>query len=209
MTDIEIIDYVKAACNLYGVIHLRNLIKIIKHYESVTFTRAQLENFMLNHITHNTIVHYKNGFLYQSDVFKSIEDAIKLYKKQKNKPYYLPQKKEFLRYINTMYFEKTKEYMKMRGFLCERAKEEYYKNLGIDKYMDIVMQNVIFAIQNNHNMNNIMESLFEFNININDNIELKEFGDLFMNLMNHTRMIYNHGFTPTELKNQMTKGFMN
>lgn len=200
MTDKKIVSYARAACNLYGIIHLRNLIQILKHYENESFTRTQLDVVMQKNISEHMIISYKNGFLFQKDVFEYLEDGIEMYKSEEQKPYYLPEKKEFLKYVSSCYYEKTTYTEKLSLYLHKKAKRSEYSYIGIDEYLKITMEQVMLAIQSNHDMATVMQSLLEFDIDINNQEELQEFGDILMEVFNHTRMIINHGHTPYELK---------
>lgn len=195
--------YIEAAVNLYGVIHIQNVIELFKYYEDTEYTRSQLGKLMEEHFHHHDVIHIYNGFIYSSSIFKDKNDAIQVYQSEKKKPYYQPDKTVFMNYLNEDYYDENKSYEPFKLFLYN-----YSSNINVEDkelYLDKLIRKVNKMIHRNCSINNVMSALLEYKIDINNEHTMKVFGNLLMDVYNNTRMIHNHGFTPLELRERHKK----
>lgn len=116
---------------------------------------------------------------------------------QADKPFFIPEKEELLRYAEDGYFEETRESAALR---------DYLKNVMKMKRVDEIMEKLIFMIRlGDGDMDSALETLQRFGKKppFATQKQAMEFVNLYTQLSNHTRMHCNRGFTPSELAIQM------
>ena len=112
---------------------------------------------------------------------------------QLGKPYYIPDKKQFLKYEDEYYHEKTLSYISLRAFFRnqpnstkERADEIADDIYGMANPLDGEIESVFSMIED--------LNMFHFNT-----YTLKEFCALYTDMYNDTRLHINCGHTPNEM----------
>ena len=112
---------------------------------------------------------------------------------QSGKPYYIPDKKQFLKYADEYYHEKTLSFISLRAFFRnqseltkDRADEIADDIYGMANPLDGDIESVINMIEDMH--------MFHFNT-----YTVKEFCSLYTEMYNDTRLHINCGHTPNEL----------
>ena len=112
---------------------------------------------------------------------------------QLGKPYYIPDKKQFLKYEDEYYHEKTLSYISLRAFFRnqpnstkERADEIADDIYGMANPLDGEIESVVSMIED--------LNMFHFNT-----YTLKEFCALYTDMYNDTRLHINCGHTPNEM----------
>ncbi len=119
-----------------------------------------------------------------------LKDYISLREAQGSKPYYIPAKKEFVKYADPMYCADTPEKLKLVDFLTDRL------------HLDEQLTNSIIVLVKEADISNIYKELndtFEFfNIEITKK-QLEELIPIYHDFLNNSRTTYNRGFTPNEM----------
>ena len=112
---------------------------------------------------------------------------------QLGKPYYIPDKKQFLKYEDEYYHEKTLSYISLRAFFRnqpnstkERADEIADDIYGMANPLDGEIESVVSMIED--------LNMFHFNT-----YTLKEFCALYTDMYNDTRLHIKCGHTPNEM----------
>lgn len=112
---------------------------------------------------------------------------------QLGKPYYIPNKKQFLKYEDEYYHEKTLSYISLRAFFRNQpnSTKECADEIADDIYgmanpLDGEIESVVSMIED--------LNMFHFNT-----YTLKEFCALYTDMYNDTRLHINCGHTPNEM----------
>lgn len=111
---------------------------------------------------------------------------------QEGKPYYVPDKRELLRYETDFYFEQTPQLSAMKAFL---ASEMELDEDTLEGVVDEMLLNMRYADPDF----DVMEMLEVFDVAFISEAEMSQFIRLYQALNNHTRMQSNCGHTPNEL----------
>ena len=201
--------YFDAAANLYGIISLRKLLEIyntqnepIREEDFLAF--ADEIDFAQKFFD----IVGEDEFYDDVDETRPIDcDIVAEYllqdedfdgyyttkESQFGKPYYIPDKKQFLKYENEYYHEKTLSFITLRAFFRnqpnlakDRADEIADDIYGMANPLDGDIESVINMIEN--------LNMFHFN-----NFTYKEFIALYTDMYNDTRLHINCGHTPNEL----------
>ena len=202
-------EYLDAASNLYGIAPLS---KILSIYNSQNEPLSEddflsiVDNIMKKHKFFSIVA--EDEFYDDVEKTKPIDrdlvaeyvltvdddDYYYLKGEQYGKPYYVPDKAQFLKYKDEYYHEKTLSFISLRAFLRNRSglSKEDADYLAEDLYgmADVYEGDVGEAV-------NYIQQRTKDHFPEND---VKAFIPLFIDMFNDTRLQVNRGFTANEIK---------
>ena len=124
----------------------------------------------------------------QNDIFPETKEI------QTGKPYYIPEKKQFLEYADPFYCEDTPEKLQLCSFLkirCDLTESQ----------ADYVMDSFVTSIRTvSFRPLEIFDQLADLGIQLKTGQDADRFFKLFTAFHNTTRMPCNRGYTPTEIR---------
>lgn len=209
-----ILQYFNAFANLYGIISMKKAYRIIeKQNPELKLTKERFAeivdefNFADKHyvIWSEEEVYDENAdtpelfdkLLIAEYImtFGDPEDYERLVFDQGDRPFYVPEKNELLKYEDEFYYEKTKHNYNLENFLRDELKltnyeeivEDYAGMLAIDDYSPDYVINTLKEMGR--------PKFKEFA----DKQQATQFFRLYTNLRNHTRKHTHRGNTPFEL----------
>jgi hypothetical protein len=178
----EIDLYCKAFTNLYGIISVEKAWEIYQAQNGPVEKEAFVAALPPSMLRFSLIVH--------PDFTKN--ECKRLEKDQENKPYYIPDKAELLRYADPDYYEESEHSKAMVEFLCSHWNLTH----TIARRIVVVFVNHIVCGEGVQGLDELCSSV---GIQLRSREEMKEFVACFINLLNHTRMLSNKGFRPVDL----------
>jgi preprotein translocase subunit SecA len=192
-------EYIIALTNLYGVVTKEKVLEIYNDQNEEKLTLDALEVFINKKEDEliDAFVYLIDGYLVHQAIWftESLEEMLN---EKTGKPYYIPEKKELLKYVDGNYFEKTKEYLALLTFVqrhfledLEEAEELCEEIHGL-KQMQVRVQEVF-------------ETLNRKNIGFENDEQLNEFIMIVSKMANNIRIWENNGFTPNEIFNKYEK----
>lgn len=123
----------------------------------------------------------------QNDIFMDTKEI------QAGKPYYIPEKKQFLEYADPFYCEDTPEKLQLHSFLKMRCGlAEYQADCAMDLFVTS-SRTVSFRLED------IFDQLEAMGIQLKTERDTERFIALYTAFHNNTRMPCNRGYTPTEI----------
>lgn len=201
--------YFDAAANLYGIISLKKLLEIFNMQNEPIE-----EDAFLRFTDEIDFAHKFFDVVGEDEFYDDVDETFPLDRDivaeyllqdenfegyyavkegQYGKPYYIPDKKQLLKYEVENYHEKTLSFISMRAFFRnqseltkERADDISDDIYGMANPLEGEMDHVVSMIEN--------LNMFHFNT-----YTLKEFCSLYMDMYNDTRLHINCGHTPNEL----------
>ena len=193
--------YATASVFLYGVISVEEFVDVFNHYEIVKKDREET-TLALQRLAKTDDVEYSifhdiiSGPTYQPRFFEYEEDVKSIRQNQKGKPRYLPDRAEFLRYVNPLYIEPKKPYADLKTYILKNRLTKKGEGLdGVDG--DII--DLREMIQEGIDIRNCIEYFTENDYVFNGLDDLNRFVQVLSNTYNNTRLYYNNGFTPDEI----------
>ena len=195
-----IASYADAAGILYGALSVKEFVGVFNHYETEKTNEVEAVLALQRYARANhDVVEYS---LYKDFITgpwlqpKHFEDDIErldsIRTEQENKPRYIPDKDEFLKYTDAAYREPEKPYSDLKEYITKHNlcnKEEVEGDL-IDLHE---------LIQNRVRIADILEFFMEKDYPLNDIDEINSFMQYVVSAHNNTRMFENNGHTPDEL----------
>lgn len=206
-------DYLSACSNLYGICKVRRVLRLFNK-QNPPIEREPFLQFI-------DIVRKEHRFysvLGQEELFEDAEptapidreviaehliidgpeDYLDLKDEQANKPFYIPNKEELLRYTDECYVEPTRQYIALHDFMAGLK--------GVDKEAAAeFMIDLSFELRHFFPSTNAAVDLFQkyAKRSFRTKAEVEIFVSLWQAFANHLRVPQNRGFTPNEIYNRM------
>ena len=201
--------YLNAAANLYGIIPLSKLYGIITSQNKSLVTKEEFLAFaeIARHECEDYYILGKSELYYDGPETELMEYEVidvqligedfepyhEILRGHQGKPYYVPDKKEFLAYDNPFHWENTPEAEAFRNFLLTKTTvpEDKLEAVFIDIYYGLHCMNAGFE--------DVMNRLDEIGVRFRRKVDIGDFAEVYTPFHNHVRMQYNRGHTPDEL----------
>lgn len=185
-------DYCRAAIGLYGAITIEKLIEIFNSHNEVPVTEEELMDVCEGSAIKNDIFDFHDGYIADIELLESGEYE-KLLEEQGDKPYYIPDKNEFLKYKEDVYYELTPQFKKLKETILnlELTKDE--------KVAESICEGVQIAIILGAQVDDLFEEFEYKGVTIKNKKQVDKLLPHMANLMNNTRGPWNRGYTAKEL----------
>jgi hypothetical protein len=192
--------YATAAGFLYGVISIPEFVGVFNHYEDEK-TNSREINLALKRLSKNDDVEYSFyddyilGPDFQPDFPEDLENMKIVRSEQKGKQRYLPNKDEFLRYIDPGYREPEKPYADLKRYIL---KHKLTVKEGLDG-VDGDLIDMHEMVQSDVSPAEILQSFIDRGYELHGIEAINDFLQKILGAFNNTRLYENNGFTPMEL----------
>lgn len=193
--------YATAAVCLYGVISVDEFVDVFNHYEEV-HTTAEEALLALKRLARTDEVEYSisndiiSGPEFQPDFYDYEDNVEAIRASQKGKPRYLPEKEEFLKYIEIGYREPEKPYADLKAHILKHKLTTRGEGIdGVDGDLLDLHEMIQFGVNSTDEFDYFTKRGYKFK-GMDD---FNEFAQLVKNAHNNTRMYDNNGFTPKEI----------
>jgi hypothetical protein len=182
--------YAKAAVNLYGIISKEEFVEIFNSQNEEQTTVEEAYTLLLPQaLKHGWYGFYKKYFVHYA-ILRDFDFVDYLEKTQADKPRYIPEREEFLKYEGETY-DDNPLWTKVCTFLWEIFGCNANTSQGFAEIKSYVSYNMGI-----HKLGSIME---KYNFVFSGKKQLQKFMDLLMVAKNNTRIWENKGHTPNEL----------
>jgi hypothetical protein len=186
----ELIQYIKASKNLYGLILKSKLVEIYNRQNEDKIGEKNIEDVFKSSKKEIHGIYPYDDYLVHETIMEF--DEVDLYLKRKgNKPYYIPEKSEFLKYADNDYYEITPEFTALKDY----AQEHFFNaEMAHDLCDDImIVCSMIYEMQD------VLTEFERRGVVFKDVEQANEVMKLVTNHINNIRMWENNGHTPKEL----------
>jgi len=193
-----ILDYCIALVNLYGIVSLDRVVDTYNMQNERSICTEELEatvNEYENYLRDNLVIAENNELIAME--IKMLDDFDKEKGYKGNKPYYIPERKDLLRYSDYTYFERTKSYYDLVEFLEDLFKDRY-KAEELANDIRIFLKSVDGIV----NLGYFFE---ENDLMIKDSKDAEQLMELIKGLADNTRLWSNNGYTPREMEKMLGK----
>ncbi|WP_240418100.1 YecA family protein [Paenibacillus periandrae] len=188
-----ILQYINASVNLYGICPQDKVIEIFNSQNKRQLTETELYDVYAKISSKTQTWYLKNGDVI--DVYfdyDNNDEKEALLEGVKDKPYYIPDKQEFLKYAESDYFEKTPQLASLYTYISQ--------HLCKDKLLvESLVDDIQLACSMEEPLAAIMDEFERRNIRFNKKEQLQAIVPLIIDVYNHTRIWSNRGHTPAEL----------
>ncbi|HHY81647.1 MAG TPA: hypothetical protein GX505_03080 [Clostridiales bacterium] len=189
-------SYARAAVNLYGVISRKDFVDIFNKHNSYKTTEEEIYILLLPLVLKDRWYCFYKEYIVHYLFFDSFNHADYLLKQQTDKPRYIPEKEEFLKYINENY-EDNDYWWNVRRFM--------FDVFGYSKNTLVGYEEIRSYITYGDGISELSFILDSHNFIFDSEKQLQEFLTLIMNAKNNTRIWENKGHTPAEMHRILSK----
>lgn len=190
----ELNNYIIALVNLYGLVHRDRVMEIYNSQNKIKLSKTDLDTYFdtpKRLLEENFIAVYKDYFVDTS--FLEVEKFDMMLEEKSDKPYYVPEKEELLKYAKGIYYEKNKEYQALVDYIGVNFSPDDPKTASN------LAEEVQMISQITFNIQLIMDSFNEKGIVFKSVEQANELANLIMNVANNVRLWKNNGYTSREL----------
>ena len=190
----ELNNYIIALVNLYGLVHRDRVMEIYNSQNKIKVSKTDLDTYFdipKRLLEENFIAVYKDYFVDTS--FLEVEKFDMMLEEKSDKPYYVPEKEELLKYAKGIYYEKNKEYQALVDYIGVNFSPDDPKTASN------LAEEVQMISQITFNIQLIMDSFNEKGIVFKSVEQANELANLVMNVANNVRLWKNNGYTSREL----------
>lgn len=195
------IDYISAMVNLYGIVPVDQVAKVISEHHKEQISAEEIKAWLQDPysgglakaaLQKRFVYLYGPGFfvgewIMEFDAFDAHWQA------QKGKPYYVPEQEELMKWSNPHYFEKPKEFFALQEFLGAAFP------LADSVMIEGLVEDLQMMAEDPFSLEKTIGEFERRDLKFTDQALLMQMLDLVQNLHNHTRIQVNRGHTPAEL----------
>lgn len=197
-------QYVLACTNLYSIIELNKFIEIIKaQTKAVVDEESVISWCTLRYMWCEKPEYiYQDGYIMDSDFDEQGTDEWEDYKEllemQKGKPYFVPEKEELLKYVDLIYVDQNPAFQVINSFMKNQLGMDEENAFNICAYIQL-------QFRDGGTIADVINDCLGLGVAFKDERQSDRFGKLLNEMLNHTRLPENRGFTNIELsrKNEL------
>jgi len=196
----QITHYIIALTNLYGMVHKDKIVEIYNSQNEDQVTSRDIEKILSNppeSLEEAFVLVHKDYFVAEAIIEN--DDFDLMLRKKADKPYYVPEKDDLLRYVDDTYFEKSKQYKELLHYL----KKNFFE--ARDEKAEWLAEEIQGMCQFGVELQMIFDSFNNMKVNFKDMNQANEVVQLIMELSNNTRIWENNGHTPHEIHELVEK----
>jgi hypothetical protein len=190
----DLVDkYLSAAVNLYGICPIEKVREIFNRQNEDQLSESELAR-IIEAYSSKIQFWFVDGEYVLADYFADdyAHEIDAFLRKVKTKPYYLPGKKEFLKYASTFYFEPTPEMARLKTYIEQNLCKD-------ERTLGALMDDIQLHFSMEASMEEILHEFERRDISFKNAAQLQEMMPLLIDVSNHTRIWSNRGHTPAEL----------
>ncbi|QOR36282.1 SEC-C domain-containing protein [Clostridium sp. 'deep sea'] len=195
LLDQVISDYFFAAVNLYGVIPLEKLAYIINTQNDCSLNREDLVNVYHQNPEEFVDLYIEDNHLFSAYVNDLYGDYKNLLKAQADKPYYIPEKEEFLQYTTSDYISNAKFLTELENFF---KKNKLIRN---EESLKELINDVKIISSTEGTLSEIMKYIDDYGVVFNSEKQFDKTVRMVVRVVNNSRICSNRGHTPNETRN--------
>lgn len=186
-----LLQYIKAATNLYGIIHKEKLREIYNSQNDVIVSIEEVETYLGEDLSLHHVYSHKHYFVHETVMEFNL---IKKLLRQKGKlPYYVPDKEELLKYADMLYYEKPESYRKLQQHLTQHYFKKEPENA------EMLIQNIRDECLEGLNEERFANLMANFEVMPKNQKQASKIINMVTELSNNTRRWEHNGHTPQEL----------
>ncbi|HKK83017.1 MAG TPA: SEC-C metal-binding domain-containing protein [Atribacterota bacterium] len=190
-------NYIVALTNLYGQVPADVITDIYNSQNEGQISEDDVEVYFYEDLSKQHVYVYKKHFVHET--IMEFNDFKSMRKKKADKPYYIPDKEELLKYSDMRYYEKPKQYHNLLTYL----KKNFFS--GDHDKAESLCQNIRWECLEGPDMQQVFDMFNTAEINFKDENQVNEVMQLVMELANNVRLWENNGHTPQEIFEKFEK----
>lgn len=190
----RLLDYIISLTHLYGLVHKGTVVEIY-NLQSEEKIEAEAINNLINNPPEYLSKNFVeiNGDYFVHETIMEFDDFGAQLKQRKDKPFYIPEQEELLKYKDDSYFEVTKQYQALLSYVTRHIFD------GDEFAAEMLCEDVQGICQFDFSVQEIFEVFKTRGVDFKSEKQVNEVLQLVLELVNNTRIWENNGHTPNEI----------
>jgi len=190
-------QYIIALTNLYGIVAIEQVAEIYNQQNEDRVNDDDVADYLDEDLSTSHVYDYDEHFVHESVI--EVDEFDALMDKKGDKPHYIPEKDELLKYADARYYEKPKQYHDLfkyvkRSFLPSDAGKA-----------EMLCDIVIGTCRSDFDIQKVFHYFGVFGIEFKNETQINEVLQMVMELANNVRLWENNGHTPHEIFEKFEK----
>lgn len=187
-------EYIISLTNLYGMVHKDEVLEIFNSQNKEKISLNDVENLLKKprkKLEAASVCPFDNYFV-KEEILENGEFGLLLERKA-GKPHYVPEKLELLKYMDDLYFEKSKQY----EALLKYTNKHFFK--GEEEKAEWLCEDIYDICHVGPDLKNLLETYNDRVGGFKDMSQAEEILQLMVELSNSVRRWENNGHTSLEI----------
>ena len=184
-------QYIIALTNLYGIVSIEQVAEIYNQQNKDQVDDDDVADYLEKDLSKSFVYDYDEYFVHEAVVgfgeFNSLMDN------KGNKPHYIPEKNELLKYADANYYEKPKQYHDLLTYV----KRSFFPD--DEEKAEALCEDIIERCMSDLNIQEVFDGFHTFGIDFQNRAQINEVLDMVVELANNVRLWENNGHTPHEI----------
>jgi preprotein translocase subunit SecA len=193
----QIMKYIIALTNLYGQVSASKIAEIYNSQNEDQISIDDVEVYFDEDLSEYYVFFHKNHFVHET--IMEFNDFKSMLRKKADKPYYVPNKEELLKYSDMSYYERPNQYYDLMKYI----KKNFFA--GDNEKAELLCENMMWKCRDDFRPQEAFELFNTFEVNFRDENQVNEVLQLVMNLSNNVRLWENNGHTPQQIFEKFEK----
>lgn len=191
-------QYIIALTNLYGIVPQEKVVEIYNKQNNDKITIESISKYisLKKSELEEEFVCIDDDFFVQESFYVFGGDLIENTLRMKaDKPYYIPKKKELLKYTDDFYFEKNKQYNSLYNYIKKNLVDN-------EELVEEICEDIQGMLHVNSNIGTVMNVFNYKDIVFENDKQVQDILNLIIDFSNNMRLWENNGYTPREIANK-------
>ena len=189
--------YIIALTNLYGQVPASKVAEIYNSQNEDQISIDDVEVYFNEDLSKYHVYFHKNHFVHET--IMEFNDFKSMLGKKADKPYYVPNKEEMLKYSDMTYYEKPNQYYDLMKYI----KKNFFT--GDNEKAELLCENMMWKCKDDFRPQEALELFNTFEVNFRDEKQVNEVLQLVMNLSNNVRHWEHNAYTQQEIFEKFEK----
>lgn len=186
-------EYIVSLTNLYGMVHKDVVLEIFNSQNKEKISLGDVENLLkkpMKNLEGASVYPFDNYFVQDRILVNGGFDL--LLEKKAGKPHYVPEKLELLKYMDNLYFEKSKQYKA----LLKYTNKHFFKDE--EEKAEWLCEDIYDICHAGPDLKNLLETYSDRVGGFKDMAQAEEVLHLIVKLSNNVRRWEHNGYTSQE-----------
>jgi hypothetical protein len=193
----QIKEYIIALTSLYGIVPIDKVVEIYNMQNEEQISFGDVESYYYEDLSKHYVYSHKNHFVHET--IMEFDDFKPMLRKKADKPYYVPNQEELLKYSDPNYYEKPKKYHDLYKY----SRKHFFA--GDDEKAELLCENIMWKCRDDFNIQKVFDLFNIFEVNFKDEKQVNEVMQMVTELANNVRLWENNGHTPNEIFEKFEK----
>ncbi len=192
-----VLDYIRATTNLYGIAPFEKIMEIYNQQNDDQICIEDLDAYIEQDLSEYYVYVYYENFVHETILEFDEFDLVQA--KKGNKPYYVPEKGELLKYADMNYYETPKQYRELFRYI----RKNFFPS--DDEKAEMLCENIRWECTDGPDIQVIFGHFNTAGVDFKNEKQVNEVLQLVMDLANNVRLWENNGHTPHEIFEKFEK----